>query len=625
MDTLSHRGQLAPVIPACLQQFADQRRWVVWRWQERDGKRTKPPYQPNGMYASTTNPATWSTLAEVQAACAAGGFDGIGINMAGLDGIVGIDLDKVRDPSTGEPASPAIADLLNTCGSYAEVSPSGTGFRIFGKGELAKTLSEKAADGSGFEIYGSGDARYLTITGQQVTGTPDVLGDVMPLVGRLQTLAANKAAPDLPHDLQLRLSLCIGDRSAAFQGIANSLRNLGYTMDQAEDILRRYPNGPAGKYLENGRDDLRRELERSWAKASIPQVEPVRTSQFRSASDLAGKPVPPREWLVPNVVPMRNVTLLSGDGGTGKSLLALQLAISVACGKQWLGLPARAGRALFISAEDDEPELHYRMDEASRNLGVTFQDMGGLVYRSLAGEDALLALDDKLRLTATALYNEIDELAKQGGPKLIVLDTLADMYPANENDRAKVRQFIGLLRGLAVRHGCAVILLAHPSLTGINSGTGTSGSTGWSNSVRSRLYFQRIKDEDGQEPNTDARLLRVMKNNYGPVGNEFKLRFQDGAFVLDGSIQLQQGDGGRSHQERVFLRLLEEMEKQGRNVNANGGASYAPTLFSKLPDAEGITKHAFRGAMERLLASGQIINRSHNRSTRLVINPQGEE
>ena len=42
--------------------------------------------------------------------------------------------------------------------------------------------------------------------------------------------------------------------------------------------------------------------------------------------------MPPREWLVDALVPMKTVTLFSGDGGTGKSLLALQLAVAVAAG-----------------------------------------------------------------------------------------------------------------------------------------------------------------------------------------------------------------------------------------------------------------------------------------------------
>ena len=53
--------------------------------------------------------------------------------------------------------------------------------------------------------------------------------------------------------------------------------------------------------------------------------------------------------------------------------------------------------------------------------------------------------------------------------------------------RTQAKQFVGMLRGIALRFDCVVMMLAHPSLTGINSGSGASGSTAWSNSVRPAL------------------------------------------------------------------------------------------------------------------------------------------
>lgn len=118
-------------------------------------------------------------------------------------------------------------------------------------------------------------------------------------------------------------------------------------------------------------------------------------------------------------------------------------------------------------------------------------------------------------------------------PALLVLDTLADFFGGNENDRAQARQFIGMLRGLAIRHDCAVLLLSHPSVAGISSGVGSSGSTAWNNSVRSRLYLSRVTGEDGYEPNPDARRLAVKKSNYGRIGAEILLHWDKGVFVAE--------------------------------------------------------------------------------------------
>lgn len=332
---------------------------------------------------------------------------------------------------------------------------------------------------------------------------------------------------------------------------------------------------------------------------------PRRQSRFYSAAALKGKPVPPREWLVPDLVPSKTVTLFSGDGGTGKSLLALQLAVGVVADAGWIGKPVKQGRVIFLSAEDDDDELHRRLDDILAVEGLDYDDLQDLTLRSLAGEDALLAIEGQLSLMQSELFKELDKRAEEEAPALIVLDTLADVYPSNENDRAKVRQFVGILRGLALRRKCAVLLLSHPSLTGLSSGSGASGSTAWNNSVRSRLYLSRITDE-GHEPDPDARILTTKKANYSRVGGEIDLRWQGGVFVAQEQPHGLDALAIGAKAERVFLKLLADFAEQGRRVNSQGGTTYAPTVFARHPDAEGCTKRAFKTAMERLLSAKKI-------------------
>lgn len=334
-------------------------------------------------------------------------------------------------------------------------------------------------------------------------------------------------------------------------------------------------------------------------------TEPERASTFYSAASLKGKPVPARQWLVPGMVPQKTVTLFSGDGGTGKSLLALQLAVAVAAGTGWLGKSVQQGTALLISAEDDDDELHRRLDDILRAEMRDYDDVAGLTLRSLAGEDALLAMETQIALMETTLFKELESRAAHDLPALIVIDTLADVYPANENDRAKVRQFVGILRGLAIRQKCAVMLLGHPSLTGLNSGSGTSGSTAWHNSVRSRLYMSRII-QDGYEPDTRKRVLSIKKQNYGETGTEIGMTWEDGVFVPDAVETSLDRMAGAAKAERVFLKLLRAFADQGRRVNHAGGTTYAPKLFSEHSDSEGLTKRALKAAMEGLLAAGKV-------------------
>ena len=346
-----------------------------------------------------------------------------------------------------------------------------------------------------------------------------------------------------------------------------------------------------------------------WGDDGPPPREapPGRASTFYSAATLKGKPVPERQWLVPGMVPQKTVTLFSGDGGTGKSLLALQMAVAAVTGGRWIGKEVKEGAALLISAEDDDDELHRRLYDILRAEGRTYDDVAGLTLRSLAGEDALLALEGQIALTETTLFRELEERAKDDAPELIVIDTLADVYPANENDRAKVRQFVGILRGLALRQRCAVVLLGHPSLNGLNSGSGTSGSTAWHNSVRSRLYLHRVVNDQGHEDDTRKRVLSVKKQNYGETGAEIPITWQEGVFVADQAATGLDKTAIDAKADRVFLRLLDDFTKQGRFVKSAHAQGYAPKVFAASGGAEGLSKQVLHAAMERLFAKGEIV------------------
>jgi RecA-family ATPase len=337
----------------------------------------------------------------------------------------------------------------------------------------------------------------------------------------------------------------------------------------------------------------------------LPDDAEATSSLFFSASDLEGREAPARDWIVPYLVPNSTVTLFSGDGGTGKSLLSLQLAVAVASGGNWLGFDLAQGAAVFLSAEDDQDEIHRRLQDVTHAAGVAWGDLGGLKLASLAGEDALLAAPRSGSLTKTPLLDRLDTYLSATKPRIAILDTSADLYGGDEINRAQVRQFIGMLRGLAIRHACAVVLLSHPSVAGMDSGSGISGSTAWNNSVRSRLYLERVK-VDKVECDPNARRLSSKKSNYGPVGPEIMLRWQAGAFVPVAGGGKGLAAEARADAERVFLKCLALMIRTGQRVNSASGANYAPSRFVAMEEAGGVSKKALRGAMDALLARGEI-------------------
>lgn len=337
----------------------------------------------------------------------------------------------------------------------------------------------------------------------------------------------------------------------------------------------------------------------------LPRLDPI--TPWITASELASTEPEQRHWHVDGLVPGGTVTLFGGDGGVGKSLVALQLAVATATGRPWLGMQVAHGPALFLSAEDDVGEIHRRLADIMRAEGIAFDDLERLTIRSLAGQDALLArCQGNGVLTASGLFAEIEGKTGDTRPALVVLDTAADFFPGNENDRSQARQFIGMLRGLAIRHRCAVVLLSHPSVAGMTTGTGASGSTAWSNSVRSRLYLDRVRD-DGQELDPDARVLTTKKANYGRTGAAISLRWQAGVFVAQEAGSGLDRLAAESRADRIFLRLLDAFTAEGRTVKSAVAAGYAPKVFAASGRSEGLTKADLASAMERLFARGEIV------------------
>ena len=340
---------------------------------------------------------------------------------------------------------------------------------------------------------------------------------------------------------------------------------------------------------------------------------------FASADLFENRPIKPREWLIENFIPNNTVTLLGGDGGSGKSLLAMMLAVSTAAAQdvKWVGRLPVQGPSIYVGAEDDIDEMHRRLSDINEASMIGFTDLKNMHICSLAGQDALLAVENPKTKTLqpTPLFFEIRDKIEAERPKLVVFDTLADLFGANENDRALARQFVGMLRGLAIQFQCAVVLLAHPSLSGMSSGSGTSGSTGWNNSVRSRLYLERIT-EDGYEPNHLARRLSVKKNNYGTTGDEITMTYDSGVFKADKVEAGLDKMASSAKAERVFLKLLHQVNEQGRRVNASAGVNFAPKLFSEMHDNEDVVKRGFKRAMEALLAKGtiKIVNDTSNKN-----------
>jgi len=117
--------------------------------------------------------------------------------------------------------------------------------------------------------------------------------------------------------------------------------------------------------------------------------------------------------------------------------------------------------------------------------------------------------------------------------------------------------------------------------------------------------MQRIID-GGYEADKAARKITVMKSNYGETGLELVMKYDDGAFEYEGQADSLDRMANDQKADTVYLRLLDQVTKVGMELSATGGANYAPTVFARQSDRDGVTRAQFLAAQDRLLVKGEL-------------------
>jgi RecA-family ATPase len=326
---------------------------------------------------------------------------------------------------------------------------------------------------------------------------------------------------------------------------------------------------------------------------------------------LFGLHVPERRWIVQDWLPIGAVTANYADGGIGKTQLAQQLMTSCATSTPWLGLRVEPCRSFGLFCEDDEDELHRRQDAINAHFGMNFGDLEAMRWASGTGEDnVLIRFERDGEAFMTERFEELIKQTKEHRAKLLIIDTAADTFGGNENDRGQVRQYISnALARAAMEIEGAVLVNAHPSRTGLSSGNLDGGSTGWNNSVRSRWSLARPVDEEGREIlASPERILTRRKANYAAVGDTIKIEWRNGVLVNKeppgGFLNAVNKTLGA---EMAFLDLLAKCDALNMNVShGKTSPNFAPKVFSKRTDSGGYTMREFDGAMSRLFSASQI-------------------
>lgn len=636
-------------------------RWCVYQAVPRkEGKVDKIPLSPvNGYRISTAAPDHWGTFEQAEKALETNPkANGLGI-LVENNGLVCVDLDNCV--MAGGDYSARVKGIVDSLNSYTEFSPSGKGLRILIAGN--QPPSDVLNSDAGVEIYSGHAPRFVTITGLTLKGKDKIRKTSGPEIHQLYE--QYKTVKSVTEDLDMPAPEGVDltrygwstdqlkhyeffdpsiDRSLEVQKLARQLYGLGLNDAQVLGTLwslpavydtamshRRQDEDKALVYLWkhhclHARESSLREqfpdldsVQETETFTNDEQPKKVNKLQPVSVAGWEGTKAPDRQWLVKDWIPLGEVTALYGDGGVGKSLLAMDLQTCIVKGISWFGHEVMQGQVLGMYCEDKPHELQRRQESINGKYMLKHKDLADSHLISRVGQNNLLiTFDGHDQASPTELWHNLNELLANGHYKLLIVDTAADTFGGNENVRAQVRQFIQACLGyFAVRYNIAVVLLAHPSVTGMATGTG--GSTAWSNSVRSRLFFAR--DED----NPEIRVLKRMKSNYAAAGDEaeqIRVVWRDGAWVdvTTGGDFLEEKE---AEAVRMFAELLRECNARGENVSASLKGNYAPRIFVNMAHARGIKGFnlgRFEMAMETLFSRGLIANEliDSGRSRRLV-------
>lgn len=229
------------------------------------------------------------------------------------------------------------------------------------------------------------------------------------------------------------------------------------------------------------------------AAAAEPSPEAPRKPQYR-ARRLSAVPRERVEWLWQSRIPRGKITVLDGDPGVGKSMLAIALAAHITTGRMWPdGAPCRPGSVMFMYGEDGVG------DTLAPNL-----DTAG------ADSDKVLALDSViggvtddgvpiLRDPHLGDIQQIEAAVLEHGVALVVIDVLMAFLPdgTDSHKDQDVRKLLRRLKEMAERTGAAVLLLRHLNKTGgghpLYRGGGSIGIVG---AARSGLLAAPDPDDE---------------------------------------------------------------------------------------------------------------------------------
>lgn len=327
----------------------------------------------------------------------------------------------------------------------------------------------------------------------------------------------------------------------------------------------------------------------------------------------------PTEWRLDGWLPEGTVTLLSANGGVGKSNLSLQLGVAMAQGMPLFDLATKPSKVLILSGEDEARTVHFRVANICQDLGLTMSELRDrLVVYDLTQADCVLWRDGG----PTERMQWLADVTVATKANVVIIDNASDVFASNENDRTEVRGFMRALNLIANVTRAAVLLLAHVDKASVRGGAGLdsnttfSGSTAWNNSARSR--WAMVRDANNV-------VLRHEKCNLGPLQEEMRVEFDMEAKVFKrfGTIPGQKAAQSlvRNGQRAVILQLISRAVAAGVNLSMNSNSPRS-NIFNVLADdtefPNKLDRKTFFGLMRDMEREGLLALETYKKANRMT-------
>lgn len=463
----------------------------------------------------------------------------------------GLDFDNCLDPKTGEVTDANVAQILGTAESYTEISPSGTGLRIWiatpSDGRAIKRRVAHLPRRAGMETSGIGGNAF-TFTGRQFPGAPNQITPaprsfdaVMKAAeeSRSASVAESRGAWDCPledihpDDVRAKLSKALDDdqtlsrrwagvldgmsdqsRSAVDLAIIGLLKRNGFSFSEVVHCMLAEYSGES-RAADNWRDGNERDMRRCFGRSGGPtaeeEFEPVKLGapgtidwiehDERATADLE------EFWRVDELLPFEGMGVLYGPPGCGKTFLALDLGLSVATGRQWMDQAVEQCAVVYVASEGGR--------RAARNRIVGWQYETG-VFDTPAFECA--SANFALPASAAPLIAAIKDRGVM--PGLVIVDTLNQNFGGgDENSAQDMGQFVTQVKKIQRDLGCFVLVLHH---SGKDASRGARGHSTLLGAVDFEATIETGNSADG----TTTRSFKVTKNRDGLSGHAIGFRLK---------------------------------------------------------------------------------------------------